>query len=311
MRRIMIAALTFSAMMFGAAQQLKAELLVAVNTTNQIFRFDSATPGAITVPVAVSGLLAGESIVGIDRRPVNGLIYAVSSASNIYTLNEMTGAASFVSTLSIPLSGTSFGVDFNPVVDRLRIVSNTDQNLRVNVATGAVAIDVSPTGDGPLAYAAGDSNFGTNPNIIGSAYSNNFAGTSTTTLRGIDSGLGVLVIQNPPNAGTLNTSLSLINPNSIDPRYVAYDVSGLTGVPYVTFTAPNGTFSSLYSIGPMGLSLIGQIGTGMTAGIVNGLAAPVGAAIPEPATMILLGTGLAGIAAKVRRRRKGNKSDAA
>ena len=45
-----------------------------------------------------------------------------------------------------PASG-SFGVDFNPVADRLRIVSNTGQDLRANVDTGATTVD------GALAYA--------------------------------------------------------------------------------------------------------------------------------------------------------------
>ena len=37
------------------------------------------------------------------------------------------------------LDGTEFGVDFNPQVDRLRVVSNSGQNLRLHPDTGAVA----------------------------------------------------------------------------------------------------------------------------------------------------------------------------
>ena len=37
------------------------------------------------------------------------------------------------------LSGTAFGFDFNPTVDRIRVVSDTGQNLRLNPDTGAVA----------------------------------------------------------------------------------------------------------------------------------------------------------------------------
>ena len=95
--------------------------------------------------------------------------------------------------------------------DLIRLVSDGDQDLRLNPNTGAVAGT-----DGTLAYAAGDPNAGANPNIVGSAYTNSFLGTKMTTLYGIDSGLGALVTQGSvggapvsPNTGQLFTVGSL------------------------------------------------------------------------------------------------------
>jgi hypothetical protein len=80
------------------------------------------------------------------------------------------------------------------------VVSDADQNLWLNPNDGTLAAT-----DGTLAYAVGDSNAGANPNIVGAAYTNNFAGAISTTLYGIDSNLDILTIQNPPNNGSLNT----------------------------------------------------------------------------------------------------------
>jgi len=98
------------------------------------------------------------------------------------------------------LVGTEFGFDFNPTVDRIRIVSDGDQNLRINPDTGEAAGT-----DTALAYAATDANAGANPNVVAAAYMNNADLVTTTVLHGLDSGLDRLVTQNPPNAGTLNT----------------------------------------------------------------------------------------------------------
>ncbi|HVF85931.1 MAG TPA: DUF4394 domain-containing protein, partial [Pyrinomonadaceae bacterium] len=219
-RKILIVALAVTGLMLGSAMQAKAEAVVVVDTSNRVFTFDSATPGTTTVPVAISGLVSGsETIVGIDRRPTNGLIYGVSSQGRIYTINETTGAATLVSTISgATLTGGAFGVDFNPAADTagtasLRITNNgtgINQNLAVNVATGVATVQT------PLAYAAGDANFGQNPNVAGSAYANNVNGATTTTLYDIDTNLGVLVTQNPIAAGTLNTVGSLgVNSSSV------------------------------------------------------------------------------------------------
>ncbi|MFZ0063658.1 MAG: DUF4394 domain-containing protein, partial [Pyrinomonadaceae bacterium] len=178
-----------------------SELVYALTTGNSIISFNSAAPGAILSTVAITGLQAGENVLGIDFRPLTRQLYALGSTSRLYTINLTTGVATVVGLQFSPgLDGTAFGFDFNPTVDRIRITSNTDQNFRLNPVNALIAgIDI------PIAYAAGDPNVGFDPSAVGAAYTNNFAGATTTTLYDIDSNQDTLVIQNPPNAGTLNT----------------------------------------------------------------------------------------------------------
>ena len=144
----------------------------------------------------VTGLVGDTRLVGIDFRPATGELYGLGDAGGVYTIDSSTAVATPKSTLSVPLEGTSFGVDFNPTVDRLRIISDTGQNLRVNVDTGAALVDTA------LAYPAPG---GPGVGVTGNAYTNNDADPNTgTTLFDIDSMLDQLVIQAPPNAGTLN-----------------------------------------------------------------------------------------------------------
>lgn len=200
----------------------------AVTPTNSLLIFNPEAP-ATTASKTLTGLQTGETLVGIDFRPVNGQLYAVGSTSRIYTINTSSGAATAVATLSTPLVGTSFGVDFNPIVDRLRIVSNTGQNLRVNPADGVAAVD-------------GALNPGT-PGVTGAAYTNNFAGATTTTLFDIDATTDKLMTQNPPNNGTLVEVGNLgVNVEAAN----GFDIGGTSGTAYALLTV--GTTTSLYRI---------------------------------------------------------------
>ena len=114
-----------------AALPARAVLLYATSG-NDLARFDSGATGVVT-SVPVSGLQGGETLVGIDVRPANQLLYGLGSSSRLYTINPLTGVATQVGAAgAFTLNGTSFGVDFNPVPDRLRVISNTGQNLRLD-----------------------------------------------------------------------------------------------------------------------------------------------------------------------------------
>ena len=268
-----------------------ATTVYGLTSSNALVMFDSATPGTIIGSISVSGLANGQVFRGIDFRPANGALYGVSSDSRLYTINTATGAATVVGASGqFALNGSAFGFDFNPTVDRIRVTSNSDQNLRLNPVDGTLS-----AADGTLAYAAGDVNVGANPNIVGSAYTNSFAGATATTLYNIDSVLDVLVTQSPPNAGTLNTVGSLgFNTG----ENVGFDIIPFSNVALASLSGPTGT-SGLFGINlnTGAATSIGAIGNGLT--IVDIAVQQV----PEPETLALAMVGLFGLLAARRRSR--------
>lgn len=255
----------------GGIEALEARIAPAVafglNASNELIRFDTATPGTVTTIGAITGLQGSDAILGMDFRPADGLLYAIAkdagNAGHIYTINASTGAATLVSTLAadpadltLPfttMNGTDFGVDFNPVPDRLRVVSDTGQNLRINVQTGLVTTD-------------GDLNPG-NPDIVGGAYINSFAGATTTTLYTIDSTTDQLFIQNPPNNGTQALVGSLgVNVGTV----LGFDVYGSGNTGYLAATVAGTTNFYTVNLATGAATLVGAVGAGATA--VKGLA---------------------------------------
>lgn len=237
-------------------------LVYGLTTTNSLVRFNSARANTILSTVAITGLLSGENLLGIDFRPATGQLFGLGSMSRIYRINVNTGVATLVGSLTTPLSGTNFGFDFNPVPDRIRITADSDQNLRANPLDGTNVVD------GALAYAVGDVNVGQNPNIVASGYTNSFGGATSTTLYDIDSNRGVLAIQNPPNAGTLNTVGSLgVNITG----EASLDISPANNTTLAAFQVQGATNSSLYTINLTtgAATIIGPIGGGV---VIRGIA---------------------------------------
>jgi hypothetical protein len=279
-----MAALALSA----AAGVANAELVYGVTQNGFLVNWDSASPMTINSGSAIQGLQNNETLVGIDFRPATGELFGMGSFSRLYRINTSNGVATQVgSPFSTPLSGSSFGFDFNPTVDRIRVVSDADQNLRLNPITGAVAAV-----DTPLSYAVSDVNFGVDPNAVHSAYTNNFAGATSTRLYNVDTGLDVLTFQDPPNGGILRT----VGPIGTDVSDIGgFDISSSTGIAYMTIRDTQLNRSTFWTINL-------QTGQGTMVGEVGGgaIITAMSVVIPAPGTLGL--AGLAGLAAMRRRR---------
>jgi hypothetical protein len=187
-RTLALAALAATA----AAPALAADF-VALTADNRLVAFNSDARRA-AAPVAIRGV--DGSVVGIDVRPANGMLYALSSTSKLYTVDARTGSATMVSQLDKAWDGGGRSVvDFNPAADRLRVMGMNGNSFRINVETGAAAID------GTLKYEAGTPLAGSMPRVTAGAYRNSVAGTTMTALYTIDTLAGSYNLQAPPNDG--------------------------------------------------------------------------------------------------------------
>src|SRR2546421_3098015 len=266
------------------ALSCRAETLVALTSGNRLLFFDSATPGTVTKTITIT-TVSSEALKAIDFRPATGNLYAFGASGRFYILNLTTGAASVPPAVPVTVPGTSFDIDFNPTVDLVRVTSDADFNIRFNPDDGTIVQQ-----DTVLAYAAGDAHAGANPNIVGAAYTNNFAGAGATVLYDIDSGFDTLAIQNPPNAGTLNT-VGPLGVNTSD--QVGFDISQGSGVAYASLTV--GGTAGLYTISLANgaATLVGNIGNaGSLAGVtIVDLAVPTATRLLNISSRGRVGTG--------------------
>ena len=308
----------------------RAEIIFGVTPGNVLFSFDSASPGTILSSVAIGGLVGPpdqEQIVGIDFRPANGQLVGVGLVTTpvgglgfVRTIDPATGATTPINTVApnpplFPgLAGTAFGVDFNPVPDALRIVSNTGQNLRVNVNganAGLVRVDTAIN-----VVSANPS--GVAPSVVASAYTNNDRDAATgTRVYAIDARGDALYEQTNANAGTLSYVADLkmldmatgqgalmgVNTTSVS----AFDVSA-SGIAYASLTDEFTGDNWLFSVNLSGqqpsltyLGLFGQAGVSLGSAVI-GLTATTAAPVPEPTSMALSLAALGLIGFGLRRR---------
>ena len=217
---------------------------VAVTSDRTVITFDRAAPNVATSTATITGFNnANEVIIGMDVRPVTRQVYLVtrdpSNVGRVYTLDPATGQLSTVAQL-IPdpndtsdaytaLSGTSFGVNFNPVVDAMRIISDSGQNLRVfvNQATGRepgwTNTDTALSRTGTFTDT-------------GTSYTNAFAGTTTTRQFSIDTTGRSLIQQTVPNAGTTVVAAPLFSQPSIVDAATGFDIDARNNLGYAVLT---------------------------------------------------------------------------
>lgn len=268
--------------------------------SDRIVTFDANSPGVVTSDLPILGLAPGAVLTGIDVRPLDGAIYSVSTAGIVYRLDAGAGGyqavvVGAVQTFPPPgspisVSGNNFGIDFNPTVDRIRLTSDTDQNLRINPLNGGTAVDT------PINNGAGGSPY----DLIGVAYTNSFAGAGSTTLYAIDAISSSLVRSTNANGGVyVGTNLggAAFGPLGLSlsgQTQVGFDILFSGGANAAFLSANNSFYGVNLTTGQA--SLIGAIG-------VSGVRGIAFAAVPEPASWAMLIAGFGLIGGAVRRQR--------
>ncbi len=178
----------------GLATAAHAAPAVGLVDGTTLVMFDTETR-AVTGTMDVTGV---DGLAGIDVRPADKMLYGVTLAGEVVTIDTATGAATVKSTLSEKLPSYEGAiVDFNPMADRLRLMGTDGTNHRVNVDDGMVTVD------GSLAYEAGDMHEGETPAIVAAAYINSIGKPEATAMFDIDATIVALIQQVSPNDGTL------------------------------------------------------------------------------------------------------------
>lgn len=288
-----------------AAPALAGEAVLGVTqgAAPEVVRFDTAAPGALSFRAPVVGMISGESVTSVDQRPASGQIYLHTSLARILLLDPATGLLAQQGGQIDPVLfgfGQAGGIDFNPTVDRLRLVNVSADNLRWNPLTSAPVDSNTGTpaldADTDLLFAAGDPNVGANPDVVATAYDrSDNDGATPTTLYGVESGLDIVVRQGgvdgtpSPNLGDLFTLGGLgVNVDSTASLDIAGPAVGAgAGTAWAAMRPVGQTASTLYTLnlaeGAAGnrATAVGTIGgaplAGMTVlrgGAIRGLTPP-------------------------------------
>ncbi|MBO0860572.1 MAG: DUF4394 domain-containing protein [Chloracidobacterium sp.] len=293
-RRFLLAMLALAATLSARPGEWKNErvlaatqgdFIVALAANNQLLQFRASAPGSIITATLVTGLKTGELLAGIDYRPATGQLYAlgVSGAScRLYTINTLTGAAAPVgNAFTTPQAagtgaGKEYGFDFNPTLDRIRVVTDSRDNFRLHPDTGAVAgVDYALSQGATVATVA---------------YDRNFAGSKVTTLYGIDPNTEQLVTiggidSSPsPNGGVIRT----VGPLGVKAAGdIGFDISvGAVGTAYASMLVNGKTGFYTIDLKTGAATMVGTIGNGGVA-VRDIAAAPAGALLPTSLSYVV------------------------
>jgi hypothetical protein len=293
-RRLTLTAAAGAALL--AALPAHAIQAYGLTTTNAVFTFDTMDPLNGSMPMAITGLAAGERIVSIDIRPTTQMLYGVGDAGGVYRIDAM-GMATMVGMLDAAPGSAALGIDFNPAADlsggaSLRVITGTGQNYAFNVNNGTNA-----SGEGAIP--------GGHPSV---AYANNDTDPATgTALYYIDVQNDLLKVATGNFNNTMAAPITITTVGAL-----GVDANGISGfditvgnMAYASFTDADTGKSMLYGINlatgaATAMGSFGFMGNTIVTPPIAGLAI---SPVPEPETYALMLAGLAAVGAAAKRRR--------
>jgi hypothetical protein len=207
-----------------------------------LLRFNAGQPQNVRERRPLQGLRAGERLLGIDYRVARGELYALGASGQLYKIDVARATAAAIGTPTGLPEGREWGFDFNPTVDRIRVVNDAGANLRLHPDTGAmVDADANQAGvqpDARLVFDATDANAGKPARVVAAGYTYNKTDDKITTNYALDGGMGLLVHQGTregaspgvsPNTGRLFT-VGHLEIGAFD--HATFDISDLSNTAY-------------------------------------------------------------------------------
>jgi Ca2+-binding RTX toxin-like protein len=234
-----------------AAPALAVDHLYGIITdtpTPQLVAFDAAAPLVVNEDHPLTGLGGGDSVIGMDVSPRDGGIYVLTSNAGVgrlYTVDPSTGSTTPIGQLTAdPTDATSpyttlplgsYGVDFIPQSNLLRVVGVSGFNGRVDPTNARVITDTNITPGGTA--------------IAGVAFHNNDNDLATnTTEYAYASNTNQFGSVNTPNNGNFVP----IGPSGVvsaNPGFVNLDEAPSGNVWATHFVTADGT-QNLYQVNP-------------------------------------------------------------
>jgi len=227
------------------------EMLLAVTADHKLIRFNGGQPQRIQSSLALKGLKPGEQVLGIDFRVARNQLYLLASSGQLYRVRVADATLEPIGAPApLPAGGGEWGFDFNPTVDRIRVVHETGANLRRHPDNGS-QVDGNPgldgmQGDGTIQFDAADVNARRPVRLGAAAYTYNKQDEKLTTNYAIDVAQGLLVTQGTkegvqpavsPNTGRLFT----VGPLGIGGfSRVQFDISDVSNAAYIAVDEAGG-----------------------------------------------------------------------
>jgi hypothetical protein len=131
--RLALAVVFLTVIAAAPARADEAEPMYGLIGGTQLVAFTTGSTTS-TSSVALTGI-GSDLIQTLDVRPATGELYGLAGSQQLYRIDAVTGAATAIGT---PLTYTGDAEpDFDPVSDKIRIVTSTSDNIRVDPGTGA------------------------------------------------------------------------------------------------------------------------------------------------------------------------------